>query len=279
MASIFDEYGSGLEDTVRELSRRIDDRKHPDVYAELTLERLGIRRWEEASSDPIRQRVLDLVWPYAAIHNLRVLVGEERYSNRVIHNLTFGLHPLRPVKKGGGIVEFRRYPNHIITLNSLIAAYRKPNLDPSDFDFYIKNDEMMASATFRHDPSKPLLFHNQQPIHDLEHFTGLYYLGELAASSPTSFYAELMRGVELVWARANEVEGCLLKDERMSTAIGQIDEADYRRSANKVALLYLELESQDARVLPLVYDMKLIYQTAIDIIKGVSAMQRSQQQP
>lgn len=198
------------------------------------------------------------------LHNLRVLTGDE--TNIISIWMNKSRNQPRYLPDLSVVAQrYRRLPNHASAIEKMIGEYMTGNVDPNR-DF---------SATWRFDLDfAPFLFHNEQPIDNLLYLT-TEYRGELwpiLQHGLTSFYEAIEHTIAHVWQQALEIKEDIKKHSEIGKAHAAYMQTDQRKALRlQLSQLYLQEEARRGfQVIPLLQEMRLVYQTVIDVIRGVS---------
>lgn len=221
-------------------------------------------------------QLMNLEDPIIAMTSLRVNIGEEKHEIAKWLNITFGRHPYE--KNEEVSMHYNRFPQHINTIEGFIELYNLPEFDESKlpqiyYQKYLLHNKARGcnespksfSATYRfsiEDRYKFSIFY-EQPIDHLSYFMLMdsTHFRDILEKGSTDFYDILQNTVHYIWKHAG-----IIKDEIKAT-----DEFKKAQGKEAMRLAYLKGEfNRSDRIIPLLEEMKLVYQTAIEIIKGIS---------
>ena len=199
--------------------------------------------------------------PFLTLHGLKVVIGEKNAFIIPAQNESSGLPKYAEPEENVIAPSHNVFPREVETIDRLIRLYQADLFDPSQFeDFYD------GTATHRRVVGDPNFgFPNEKPVDSLRYLMPDYpYLKEIVEKGYTQLYSILEQTIQRVLSQADAIRREITESPDAQDALNSGD-----LKSRRLAYYKQEFLRKD-KVIPLLEEMKLIYQTAIRILKGIS---------
>lgn len=192
---------------------------------------------------------------------LKVLVGEEKFEQYEFD------HERSSVSSFYDLLA-----RNIKKLEQLIGLYNKAEFDPLEYLTDFKNIpgiQVISAATHHNKKAgardwTDLIWGNTEPLDNLSFFLSNYYcFRELAEKGSTDFYGVIEATIKDIYQKAQRIHDEITGEPSFKALSG--------KDLKTKQLAYLEQEfARRDRVLPILAEMKLVYETLYQLVKGIS---------
>lgn len=224
---------------------------------------LGEKEYKKGLEGTINQSIANLIGLKDSFSPGGKLLRYDKSNSERIYSMLNSLIEEHEIEN----VEDRSFTNHLKRIDSLIELYKKNYFSISEYS------KVRYPATY-HFPCIPediqLLIDNEGP---LDHINLIKrdesYFREIIDKSSIPFYDIIENTIRYIKKQAAIIEKKILRSDQFKDAMEKAkDSPKEMMSILKEAYLKEEFKRKE-EVLPLLNEMRLLYQTTTDLIKGI----------
>jgi hypothetical protein len=196
--------------------------------------------------------------PNLSVRSLRILVGEEEFDMEDANERS---------------LRYQMISKHLESIRKLMELYGKQKFDDS---YCASFDDRVGSATCIHNKGDGVratkVFCNETPLDALEYFRRTYgYFKEIVSKGSTEFYDIIEWTIDNIWERATAIFDEIKAIPEFQELIVPDDKWGCFTDNDRAKLIvYGEEFLRKDITIPLVEDMKLVYETMGKLIEGIS---------